>query len=235
MSQGQELHAEIMFRIFKDGKSHISTLEAGEGPGVTDTPLENVLVDMYVKCGSMLDAETLVEALPVMDTLAWNAIIAGYARQGESKIVLQVFDMMKQQHAQVDLITFLGILTACSHAGLVDEGQKYFIDMDRVYGIAPGIVHYNCIIDLLGRAGRFGGLINLLENMSFEPNLDTWQTLLGACSKWGNVEVGRLAFDSAMKLDKSNAAAFIVMSNMYTEAQEGKRMQELSKLSNPVS
>lgn len=221
INRGLELHAEVINQFFETDVPDPSVQgvdasnEIAQGRfEATDAPFENVLIDMYCKCGSMLDAESIFDALPVMDTVVWNAIIAGYARQGESIVVLQLFEMMKKQGAQLNWITFLGVLTACSHAGLVDEGHAYFKDMDREYRVAPGLVHYNCIIDLLGRAGQFNGVLEVLNKMPLEPNSDTWHTLLGACSKWGNVELGRLAFAYAVKLDKSNAAAFIVMSNM---------------------
>lgn len=186
------------------------------------------LIDMYSKCGCTVEALKVFESVPTRDVVIWNALFAGYARQGNNKIVFSLFQRMREEGVQPDGMIFLSLMVACSHEGLVDKGQEYFEAMDVDYGISPTIDHYTCMIDLLGRAGQLDSAMQMTRMMPFEPDSAVWQTLLAACQKWRNVEIGREAFECAMSLDEDDAASYILMSNIYASAQmweEAEKMQ----------
>ncbi|KAE9464526.1 hypothetical protein C3L33_03577, partial [Rhododendron williamsianum] len=148
----------------------------------------SAIVDMYGKCGCIDNAETSFKGLDFCDTVAWNTMICGYSQHGKGEKALEAFQIMLVEGAVPDGVTFLGILSACSHMGLVEEAKKYFNSMSEVYGIIPNIEHYACIIDTLGRAGKFDEVEGLIDNMEIEPNALIWETVLGAWCSW--VEVG---------------------------------------------
>mgnify|MGYP000532979140 FL=1 len=130
-----------------------------------------------------------------------------------------------------DPVVFTVVLNACSHAGLVDKGQMYFISMSAIYGIAPTFEQQTCIVDLLSRAGQFDEAIVVTKEMSICDYLPVWTTLLGSCQKWGNVKVGKVAFDHAVRLDERCTTAYVSMSNIYASAS----MQEDAAMLNYVS
>lgn len=202
LERGREIHA------------HISVF----GLETFDPILGNALIDMYSRCGSMLDAELVFSEMAMRDASAWNALIQGYSRQGDSDRVFALFHKMKQEGVKPNSITLLGVLTACSHVGLVDEAQELFEVMSKTFGISPAIEHYTVLIDVLGRAGQLVQAMALVKTMPFQPDSVLWSTLLGACRNWGNVELGRRAFDGAMLLDRSDASAYDLMVNIYSAA-----------------
>lgn len=184
-----------------------------------DLVLGNVVLDMYAKCGAFAKAKEFFDGLPVRDVVSWSLLIAGYARLGNCDLVFDLFVRMKDAKLQPDGIISLSVLSMCTHAGLVDKGQTFFEAMVRDYGIIPTIEHHNCLLDILGRAGQMGGVVELVESKLFEPNVKTWITILGASQKWGFVELAKHAFDNAVKLDyKEAAAAYIMMANIHADA-----------------
>lgn len=125
--------------------------------------LENALVDMYAKCGSIDTAMNLFEVMPQRDLVSWNSMIAGYAIPGYGEKALMLFKQMKSEVIVPDDITFVGVLSACSHSGLVTEGRQYFGSMKRVFGIEPKLEHYSRMIDLLGRVGLLEEALELIK------------------------------------------------------------------------
>ncbi|MCO5583251.1 hypothetical protein L7F22_037160 [Adiantum nelumboides] len=136
------------------------------------------------------------------DEGTWNALIGGYAQQGLAVRALDRFHWMQQEGTSPTAITFAAVLNACSHSGLVDEGQMLFDSMREKYGITPDEEHYTCMVDLFGRARHFDKAIGVIEMMPSSDYPSVWRALLGACRKWGNVELGRLAFKFAVELGK---------------------------------
>lgn len=203
LEKGKEVHADI---------SKI-------GLEITSLSVANALIDMYCRCGSMVDACEVFNALGRTDVVTWSTLIAGYARLGDVNAVFDLLQKMREKGIEPDGITFLGILTACSHSGLVARGQRYFKMMIRTYGISPTIEHYTCMVDLLGRAGQVDKAMKMVKMMPFQPDAVVWSSVLGACRKWCNVAVGRAAFESAVRLDKVDAAAYVSMSNIYAAAK----------------
>lgn len=192
-----------------------------------DVIVGSSLVNLYAKCGSMEDAQLVFDSLPAKDIQAWNALIAGYTCQGEIEIVSNLFHRMEQDGIKPDGITFLSVLTVCGHVGLVDKGRTYFDAMGTKYGISPTIEHYTCMTDLLGRAGLLDEALQLVKAMPFQPTGAVWHTLLSACQKWSNVDVGRQTYESAVELDENDGAAYVLMSNIYKGAQMWEEAKEI--------
>ncbi|CAM6044111.1 unnamed protein product [Sphagnum compactum] len=179
------------------------------------------LVDMYAKCGSMEDAQRVFNKLPPhdmpsRDVVTWNAMIGGYAIHGHGKEALKQFEQMREEGVQPDDITFVCLLSACSHSGLVDEGLRFYSSMSTVYMISVKLEHYTCMVDLLGRAGRLHEAENMLKAMPCKPNAGVWRALLGACRIHGNVEMGERVAKQVLELEPENAAGYVLLSNLYT-------------------
>eukprot|EP00250_Pteridium_aquilinum_P020790 c24948_g3_i1 orf=1265-4363(-) len=197
------------------------------GAGVA---LENALIDMYGKCGRMADAQNVFNAMAAKNGVTWSTLIAGYACEGRSKLVLDLFEIARQEAAQLDGIAVLGVLTACSHTGLVDKGQKFFKTMRESYAITPTMEHFACMVDLHGRAGQLNEALALIKRMPFQPSLVVWLTLLGACKKWGNVGLGRMAFDHAIRVKERDASVFKLMSQIYIGAQMWEEAKQIEAI-----
>eukprot|EP01018_Ginkgo_biloba_P009126 Gb_37176 [translate_table: standard] len=176
------------------------------------------LVDMYAKCGSIEDACQVFENMPERNIISWNAMIAGYALSGCGREALQLFEKMLRMAVKPNHSTYIGVLSACNYAGLVDEGYRYFDSMNRDHSILPRVDHYACLIDLLGRSGRLHEAEYFIKNMPFEPNAIIWGALLGACRIHGNVELGKQAAEALFELEPQNAAPYVLLSNIYAAA-----------------
>ena len=180
-----------------------------------DTLLGSTLIDMYSKCGSMADAQQIFDTTHIKDSLKCTALITGYARQGNTELVFHMFEKMKKEGIKPDEITFLSVLNACSHGGLVKKGQEYYMTMIREHGLISTIKHHSCMVDRLGRAGQLDEAIRMIKEMPVDPNVVVWHSLLGACNTWGNVRLGRKVFETAHNLDTTDAASYVFMSNVY--------------------
>ncbi|XP_010258202.1 PREDICTED: pentatricopeptide repeat-containing protein At3g29230 [Nelumbo nucifera] len=177
----------------------------------------NALVDMYAKCGSLSNALSVFNGMLERDVVSWNAIIQGLARHGHGESALELFSRMKQEGVKPDGFTFIGVLCACTHAGLVKEGKHYFSIMEIGYGIVPQVEHYGCMIDLLGRGGHLKEAFELVKNMPMEPNAVIWGTLLGACRMHNDVDIAEEVVHM-QKLESSDAGSYAILSNIYAAA-----------------
>lgn len=190
--------------------------------------LWNALVDMYAKCGD-LDA-----ALEMFDmghpdgrnVTSWNAIISGYGMHGQGKKALQVLSRMQKEGIQPNHITFASILSACSHAGLIDEGRKCFASMQK-FSVAPEVKHYACMVDMLGRAGLLNEALDLIKEMPLEPSEDVWGAFLLACRIHRNSELGEIAAQNLFQLEPEHTGYYVLMSNIYAAS---RKWQEVGKL-----
>eukprot|EP01018_Ginkgo_biloba_P030284 Gb_21439 [translate_table: standard] len=184
----------------------------------SDVSVGTALIDMYAKCGSIEIARQLFEKMSKRDLVSWNAMIAGYAMHGHGENALALFSQMKQTGMKPDHITFIGVLSACNHAGLVDEGWHYFDCMSREYCITPRVEHYACMVGLLGRAGHLDEAQELIKRMPFEPDAGVWGTLLGACSVHCNIELAERVSKHLFVLEPKKAGNYILLSNIYAAA-----------------
>ncbi|XP_057872604.1 pentatricopeptide repeat-containing protein At4g02750 [Cryptomeria japonica] len=182
-----------------------------------DVFVGNSLITMYAKCGTT-DACQVFEEMPEKDLVSWNAMIAGYAQHGLGKEALQLFEKMKKSHTRPDDVTFVGVLSACSHAGLVEEGWQNFDSMSRDYCIIPGPHHYACMVDLLGRSGLLHEAEDFINNMPTEPDAAVWGSLLAACRIHSNVELGKKAAEHIYELEPQNTGIYMLLSNIYAAA-----------------
>jgi pentatricopeptide repeat protein len=178
----------------------------------------NALVDMYAKCGCLGYARQVFDKMYQRNTVSWNAIIAAYAMHGHGEHALMLFHQMQQEHMIPDHITFTSLLSACSHAGLVDEGWKCFEEMSRDHGIVPTVEHCACMVDLLGRAGCLNKACEFINKMQVQPNACVWGALLGACRIHCNVELGEFAAKNLFVLEPKNAANYVLLSNIFADA-----------------
>ncbi|XP_043699737.1 pentatricopeptide repeat-containing protein At5g66520-like [Telopea speciosissima] len=193
--------------------------------------LATALVDMYSKCGCMEPASSVFEGIQNKDVKAWNAIISGVAMNGDAKKSFELFERMNAYGMQPTEVTFVAILTACTHAGLVDEGLILFEQMGFVYGVEPQLEHYACVVDLLGRAGRLKEAEMFIEEKfgGFEGgDANVWGALLGACKIYGNVKVGNRVWKKLANL-RADCGTHVLLYNIFREAgweTEAKRVRK---------
>ncbi|CAL5092152.1 unnamed protein product [Urochloa decumbens] len=181
------------------------------------------LIDMYCKCGCLEDAVAVFHDLisddsKDMDIVAWNAMINGYAMHGQSRKALELFSQLlahQQGHLWPTDITFIGVLNACSHSGLVDEGRKLFESMEREYGIEPKIEHYGCMVDLLGRAGLVEEAFDLVQSMKKKADAVMCVSLLAACRLHKNMALGQRIADYLVANGLANSGTYVLLSNIY--------------------
>ncbi|EEC80597.1 hypothetical protein OsI_22944 [Oryza sativa Indica Group] len=172
-----------------------------------DLILHNALLDMYCKCGSLQDADALFGRMPQRDVISWSTMISGLAQNGRSIEALKVFDMMKSEGPRPNHITMVGVLFACSHAGLVEDGWYYFSSMEKLFGIQPEREHCNCMVDLLGRAGKLDDAVKFIHEMNFQPDSVIWRTLLGACRMHKNADLAAYAAKEILRLEPDDQDA----------------------------
>ncbi|CAK9263493.1 unnamed protein product [Sphagnum jensenii] len=155
----------------------------------SDLRVRNGLIDMYAKCGSLEDAFSIFSTMSEKDVVTWSAMIAGCGQHGHGRAALEHFDQMVSEGVHPNSVTFVGVLSACSHAGLVVEGLRCFHLMVKDYGISPALDHFGCVVDLLGRAGHLHEAEDFLNKMPQTPGASTWGPLLSACRIHGNVQL----------------------------------------------
>uniref|UniRef100_K4A6M1 Pentatricopeptide repeat-containing protein n=3 Tax=Setaria italica TaxID=4555 RepID=K4A6M1_SETIT len=175
----------------------------------------NALINMYSKCGQIASARLAFDVMNLHDVTSWNSLIHGFAQHGDVNLTLEAFSEMCSSGCKPDDSTFLGVLVGCNHAGLVKEGEMFFRLMIDQYGIIPTPSHYACMIDMLGRNGRFDEALGMIEKMPFEPDVLIWKTLLASCKLHRNLDMGKLAADKLMELSERDSASYVLMSNIY--------------------
>ncbi|KAI5085063.1 hypothetical protein GOP47_0001232 [Adiantum capillus-veneris] len=195
-----------------------------------DVMVYNTLIDMYAKCGRVKEAYKVFECLPNRDGISWNALIAADTQNENYDRVIQAFQDMKGEGFRPAESTFTSVLASCCQAGRVSDARQHFETMIRDYGITPTVEHLNCMVDLLGRAAHFDEARNLIETMSIPPDVTTWLSLLTACKSYKNVEFGRVCFNEAMRLDPNGAAAYVLLSDVYADANMWDDVRKLQVL-----
>lgn len=214
VDKGAELHAEIARR----GLEKVNILGS-------------VLVDMYATCGLLAEAQVIFDDCLGKEASSWNSLIAVYAQLGDIKCVLHNLERMIEEGIQPNFVTSVSALNACSHAGLVDEGIIYFGALCNNCMSIPTVEHYNYLIDILGRASQIDKLVLLIEMMPFHPGIVGWLTMLGACRKWINAELGSYAFEHVIQMDKEITTAYVCMFNIFGDAAGNSFIRESRKRS----
>ncbi|KAL8474979.1 hypothetical protein ACS0TY_031415 [Phlomoides rotata] len=199
LEQGKQVHAHIV----KNGFS-------------LEVPIGSALSTMYTKCGSLGDGYTVFRRMPARDVVSWNAMISGLSQNGRGIEALDLFEEMHLEGAKPDYVTFINILFACSHMGLVERGWEYFQMMSDKFGIAPRVEHYACMVDILGRAGKLQEAKEFIESATIDHGLYLWRILLGACRNHHNYELGAYAGEKLMELGSEESSAYVLLSSIYS-------------------
>ncbi|KAL5974775.1 hypothetical protein ACLOJK_031446 [Asimina triloba] len=182
-----------------------------------DIRISNSLIDMYGKCGCLENASEIFSVMGERrNVVSWTSMISAFASLGMASDAINLFKVMKIKDVRPNQVTFLSILNACSHGGLVVVGLRFFREMIEEYNILPRIKHYGCMIDMLGRAGMLNEAEMMLVNMPIEDNVILWRTLLGACSFHGNVEMGERVMRRILKLEKEYGGDYVLLSNIFS-------------------
>ncbi|XP_071699066.1 pentatricopeptide repeat-containing protein At2g20540-like [Rutidosis leptorrhynchoides] len=182
--------------------------------------LKTALAAMYAKCGSLSEAQICFQSIPSSrkNLVTWNTMISAYASHGYGVESVSTFNDMIQAGVEPDAITFTGLLSGCSHSGLVDIGLNFFNSMRNQYNIEPTHEHYACIVDLLGRAGRLKEAYELTLKMPMPPGASIWGALLSASKNYRNIEIAEISAKRLFVLEPENSGNYVVLSNMYAEA-----------------
>lgn len=191
--------------------------------------VSNAMVTLYGKCGSLEDSHRLFDEIQIKDHVSWTALVTGYAQFGKAQETIELFETMLAEGVKPDGVTFIGVLSACSRAGLVEKGKAYFDSMVNDHGIIPLLDHYTCLIDLYGRAGRLEEAKNLIDQMPCSPDAIGWSALLSACRVHRNMEIGKWAAESLAELDPLNPANYVLLSHMHAAQGSWEESAKLRK------
>ncbi|EYU35808.1 hypothetical protein MIMGU_mgv1a021697mg, partial [Erythranthe guttata] len=192
--------------------------------------ISNTLIDMYIKCGCLDAAHRVFEGMKERTIFSWSAMIQGLAIHGKANEALELFFEMIQTGMKPNGVTFIGLLNACSHMGLINEGREFFYSITRDYRIVPSIEHYGCMVDLLSRAGLLEEARDFIEEMPIKPNAAVWGALLGGCKVHKNIEMAELAMRHLRELDPLNDGYYVVLANIYSEAKKWEDAARVRKL-----
>ncbi|MED6183372.1 hypothetical protein PIB30_037289 [Stylosanthes scabra] len=211
-------------------KIHEKILEMNSGE--ISTFLGTALVDMYAKCGSIVKALQVFWSIKDKDVISWSSAIYGLAFHGHAEESIDLFQEMQRTKLCPNAVTFLCVLKACSHAGKVEEGFKFFDLMRIKYNIEPEISHFGCMVDMLGRAGHLKEAFDFIASMKMTPSAPIWRSLLGSCKVYGDVKLAKRANEELLKMRSNKSSDYMLMANVYTwqgNQDEAERQRELMK------
>ncbi|KAH7291876.1 hypothetical protein KP509_29G039600 [Ceratopteris richardii] len=213
--KGFYLHKEIVVRSF-------------EG----DSFINNTLIDMYGKCGSLIEAQKIFDGLEVKDLVAWNVMLSAYCSNHEESMALELFECMQAHGVRPDSVTFTSVLSACKEANYAQTGLRLFKLMLLEYAIPPTADHFTCLIDLLARSGLLHEAEKLLDTIKWPQSKEMWLALLSACNRCSELDLGLRCFEEFIKLDPECSTPYILVANMYSKIgrwQDAHTIQELGK------
>lgn len=213
LEQGRQVHAHVL----SIGLDQIAMIQSA-------------LINMYSKCGSIREAAKIFDEGEKDDIVSWTAMINGFAEHGYSKEAIDLFDKIPMAGLIPDSVAFIGVLTACSHAGLVDLGFNYFNSILSKYQINPSKEHYGCMIDLLCRAGQLKDAEQMINNMPCKKDDVVWSTLLRACRLDSDIDCGRRTAEKILELDPNSAGAHITLANIYSARGKWKEAADVRKM-----
>lgn len=207
LMHGREIHGYMIRKSL--GK------KGDNNTGIDDVLVNNALMDMYAKCGSMRNAYMVFDRMSNKDVASWNIMVMGYGMHGYGIKALHMFSRMCEANFKPDEVTFVGILSACNHAGLLTQGRDFFTQMTTKYGVLPTIEHYTCVIDMLGRAGNPKEAYEMVRTMPIEANPVVWRALLAACRLHGDADLAEIAAQRVVELEPGHCGSYVLMSNIY--------------------
>ncbi|KAJ1687553.1 hypothetical protein LUZ63_018943 [Rhynchospora breviuscula] len=210
LERGREIHAYVIRAGF-----------------VRNHQVENALVDMYVKCGALILARVLFDRIYEKNLVTWTVMIAGYGMHGYGADAIALFKQMRRKGIKPDKVSFVAILYACSHSGLIHEGWYFFNMMRNEYQIEPNLEHYACMVDLLSRAGRLKKAYEFINSMPIEPDSTVWGALLCGCRVYRDVNLAEKVAEKIFKLEPDNTGYYVLLANIYTEAEKWEEVKRL--------
>lgn len=212
VGKGEEIHARLLKAGFQSNQS-----------------VCNALISMYSRCGNIEAALQVFNEMESRNIVSWTAIITGFAKHGFAKTALELFSQMLMAGIKPNEVTYVAVLSACSHVGLADAGWKHFNSMSKEHGISPRMEHYACMVDLLGRSGHLEKAVEFIKSMPFTPGALVWRTLLGACQVHGNVELGEHAAKMILEQEPNDPAAHVLLSNLYASTGKWEEVAQIRK------
>ncbi|PRQ44578.1 putative tetratricopeptide-like helical domain, DYW domain-containing protein [Rosa chinensis] len=194
--------------------------------------LQNSLIDMYSKCGKLSYSRRVFDTMPERTVISWNAMLVGYSKHGMGEEVVKLFKLMREENKiRPDSVTFLAVLSGCSHGGMEDRGMEFFYEMARGdNGIEPELEHYGCVVDLLGRSGRVEEAFEFIKKMPSEPTAAIWGSLLGACRVHSNVKIGEFVGFRLLEIESENAGNYVILSNLFASAGRWEDVRTVREL-----
>ncbi|XP_068655209.1 pentatricopeptide repeat-containing protein At5g04780, mitochondrial-like [Aristolochia californica] len=196
----------------------------------SDVVLTSAIIDMYSKCGSIQDAQAIFDRTADRNIVLWTSIINGCALHGQVSDAIRLFELMLKESIMPNEVSFVGVLSACAHSGLVEEGQKYFKSMQENYGIIPGVEHLTCMVDLFGRAGQLQEAKDFIMYYGISHSSVAWRALLSACRIHKKIDMGRWASERLVQLEPSDAGSYILLSNMCATTLRWEEAAKMRKL-----
>lgn len=194
--------------------------------------LQNSLIDMYSKCGSLNYSRRIFDSMPERTVISWNAMLMGYSKHGMGREVVELFELMSEENkVKPNSVTILAVLSGCSHGGMEERGLEIFFEMENgKLGVEPVIEHYGCVVDLLGRAGQVEEAFKFIKKMPFEPTAAIWGSLLGACRVHSNIDIGDFVGRQLLEIEPENAGNYVILSNLYASAGRWEDVRTLREL-----
>ncbi|XP_043700253.1 putative pentatricopeptide repeat-containing protein At2g01510 [Telopea speciosissima] len=196
---------------------------------ITNVFAGSALLDMYAKCGSIKDASQIFDEMPIRNLVSWNAMISAYAQNGDGEATLRSFNEMILSGIEPDSVSFLSVLSACNHRGLVEEGLQYFDSMTEIYKLAPKREHHACMVDVLGRSGQFEKAEKFMSQMPFEPDEVMLSSVLNSCRIHRNQELAKKVAGQLFNMDLKDAAPYVIMSNIFAAAGQWDDVGKVKK------
>lgn len=215
LEQGEQIHAQ--------------TVKTGY---LSDVVVSSALLNMYNKCGCIEDAIRAFLEMPTRTLISWTSMLTGYSQHGRPKEAIQLFEDMRSAGVRPNQVTFVGVLSACSHAGMINEAEYYFDMMTNEYGIKPVVDHYACMIDMFVRQGRLEDAFAFVDKMDFQPNEIIWSILIAGCRSHGNKDLGFYAADKLLEIKPKGIETYVLLLNMYISAERWQDVAKVRKLMN---
>ncbi|KAL6978641.1 hypothetical protein U1Q18_020308 [Sarracenia purpurea var. burkii] len=185
------------------------------------------LIDMYANCGLIIGAYSVFKEMPMKNVFSWSAMINGFGTHGLCDEAIALFDQMKLHNQIPNSITFVSILSACSHSGRVEEGWNYFKLMSKDYGITPTSEHFACIVDLLGRAGKIDEALCFIRDMPMEPTASVWGAVLSACRIHKRVDIAKMVAEKLFPLESDKSVVYVLLCTIYGDAGMWESMKKM--------
>ncbi|XP_034710302.1 pentatricopeptide repeat-containing protein At3g49170, chloroplastic-like [Vitis riparia] len=212
MGKGEQIHGRLLKGGYKSNQC-----------------ICNALISMYSRCGNIEAAFQVFNGMEDRNVISWTSMITGFAKHGFATRALEMFHKMLETGTKPNEITYVAVLSACSHVGMISEGQKHFNSMYKEHGIVPRMEHYACMVDLLGRSGLLVEAMEFINSMPLMADALVWRTLLGACRVHGNTELGRHAAEMILEQEPDDPAAYILLSNLHASAGQWKDVVKIRK------